>query len=82
MTLSVLDRARTSSGLRPSRAPVLPAPLQRLRMAVAVLFAMDGFVFGTWAARIPDVTAQVGASHSTLGIAVLCMSVGALACCS
>jgi MFS family permease len=49
-------------------------------MAVAVLFAMDGFVFGTWAARIPDVSAQVGASHSSLGVAVLCLSVGALAC--
>jgi MFS family permease len=49
-------------------------------VAVAVLFAMDGFVFGTWAARIPDVSAQVGASHSSLGIAVLCLSLGALAC--
>jgi MFS family permease len=54
--------------------------LQRLRVAVAVLFAMDGFVFGTWAARIPDVTTQVGASHTSLGIAVLCLSLGALAC--
>jgi MFS family permease len=49
-------------------------------VAVAVLFAMDGFVFGTWAARIPDVSAQVGASHSSLGVAVLCLSLGALLC--
>jgi MFS family permease len=49
-------------------------------MAVGILFAMDGFVFGTWAARIPDVSTQVGASPSSLGIAVLCLSVGALAC--
>ncbi|MGY1621077.1 MFS transporter [Geodermatophilus sp. SYSU D00965] len=69
----VLDRARTS-------APAVSAALQQLRVAVAVLFAMDGFVFGTWAARIPDVSARVGASHSALGIAVLCMSLGALAC--
>jgi MFS family permease len=61
-------------------APVLPTSLRQLRTAVAILFALDGFVFGTWAARIPDVTAQVGASHSALGVAVLCMSVGALAC--
>jgi MFS family permease len=82
VTLPVLDRVRTSSGRRESSAssPVLPAPLQRLRVAVAVLFAMDGFVFGTWAARIPDVSAQVGASHSALGVAVLFMSLGALAC--
>jgi MFS family permease len=82
MTLPVLDRVSTSSGRRSSSAssPVLPAPLQRLRVAVAILFAMDGFVFGTWAARIPDVSAQVGASHSALGVAVLFMSLGALAC--
>ena len=82
MTLPVLDRVRTSPGRRSSSAssPVLPTPLQRLRVAVAVLFAMDGFVFGTWAARIPDVSAQVGASHSALGVAVLFMSLGALAC--
>ena len=49
-------------------------------MAVGILFALDGFVFGTWAARIPDVSTQVGASPSSLGIAVLCLSVGALAC--
>jgi MFS family permease len=48
-------------------------------MAVAVLFAMAGFVFGSWAARVPDVSTQVGGSLSALGIAVLFMSVGALA---
>ncbi|RBY78953.1 MFS transporter [Geodermatophilus sp. TF02-6] len=72
MTLPVLDRARSSLDL--------PGPLRRLRVAVAVLFALDGFVFGTWAARIPDVSARVGASHGALGIAVLCLSLGALAC--
>jgi MFS family permease len=80
----VLSRARTSAPRRPSPAsasiPQVPLALQRLRVAVAVLFAMDGFVFGTWAARIPDVSAQVGASHSSLGIAVLCLSLGALIC--
>ena len=84
MSLPVLSRARTSAPrpLSPASAPIPPAPLplQRLRVAVAVLFAMDGFVFGTWAARIPDVSTRVGASHSSLGIAVLCLSLGALAC--
>jgi MFS family permease len=84
LTLPVLSRARTSATRRQSSASALtpPAPLalQRLRVAVAVLFALDGFVFGTWAARIPDVSAQVGASHSSLGIAVLCLSLGALVC--
>lgn len=58
-----------------------PAPsLARLRAAVAALFALDGFVFGTWAARVPDVAARVGADHGTLGLALLCLSLGALAC--
>lgn len=58
-----------------------PQPsLGRLRAAVAALFALDGFVFGTWAARVPDVSAQVGADHTALGAALLCLSLGALAC--
>ncbi|WP_433502255.1 MFS transporter [Pseudonocardia halophobica] len=46
---------------------------------MTALFAFDGAVFGSWAARIPDVTAQVGATHATLGVALLCVSLGALA---
>lgn len=52
---------------------------RRLLAAVSALFAFDGAVFGSWAARIPDVTAQVGISHAALGVALLCISVGALA---
>ena len=48
-------------------------------LAVMVLFAFDGFVFGTWAARVPDIATQVGASHAALGGALLCVSFGALA---
>src|SRR6185295_20244918 len=54
-------------------------PRERLLAAVAALFAFDGAVFGSWAARIPDVTAQVGTSHTGLGLALLCVSIGALA---
>jgi predicted MFS family arabinose efflux permease len=64
-----MDRARRGS--LPSRES-LPA-------AVAALFAFDGAVFGSWAARIPDVTAQVGTSHAGLRLALLCVSIGALA---
>jgi hypothetical protein len=46
---------------------------------VTTLFALDGAVFGSWAARIPDVAAQVGADAATLGLALLCVSLGALA---
>jgi len=65
----LLDRARRDS--LPSR--------ERLLAAVAALFAFDGAVFGSWAARIPDVTTQVGTSHTGLGVALLCVSIGALA---
>ena len=51
---------------------------RRLLAAVTALFVFDGAVFGSWAARIPDVTAQVGISHTALGLALLCVSVGAL----
>src|SRR3712207_5694189 len=69
MLQSVLTRARST-----------PPSLSRLRAAVAVLFALDGFVFGSWAARVPDVSAATGAGHSALGMALLCLSLGALAC--
>ena len=68
----LLDRPRRAHrGSVPSRT--------RLLTAVAALFAFDGAVFGSWAARIPDVTTQVGASHTALGLALLCVSIGALA---
>jgi len=51
----------------------------RARVAVTALFALNGFVFGSWAARVPDVSAAVEASASELGIALLCISLGALA---
>ncbi|PZA18963.1 MFS transporter, partial [Modestobacter versicolor] len=63
-----------------SRARATPPSLSRLRAAVAVLFALDGFVFGSWAARVPDVSAATGAGHTALGVALLCLSLGALAC--
>jgi MFS family permease len=60
------------------RIPVR-APRPNLHAAVAALFALDGVVFGSWAARVPDVSAHVGATASTLGVALLCVSLGALA---
>jgi hypothetical protein len=53
--------------------------LRAQRIATTALFALDGLVFGSWAARIPDLAAQVGAGHATLGLILLCVSVGALA---
>jgi MFS family permease len=79
---AVLFRARGSAAqrLRPATGPAAPVALDRLRAAVAVLFALDGFVFGSWAARVPDVTVTTGAGPTALGVALLCLSLGALAC--
>ena len=77
-----LLRARVPvAGLaRPVGTRVPPPSVARLRAAVTVLFLLDGAVFGSWAARVPDVAAHVGAGHSTLGVALLCLSLGALVC--
>jgi MFS family permease len=80
--LSLPSRARVPvPGLvRAVSGRVPPPSVARLRAAVTALFVLDGAVFGSWAARVPDVAARVGAGHSTLGIALLCLSLGALVC--
>ncbi|MCZ2804980.1 MFS transporter [Modestobacter sp. VKM Ac-2983] len=86
MVISVPTRppARSPGLLRSALAravpPSGPPSLRRLRVAVALLFGLDGFVFGSWAARVPDVSAATGAGHTALGVALLCLSLGALAC--
>jgi MFS family permease len=51
----------------------------RVRAAITAFFAMDGFVFASWAVRIPAVKAAVGASPAALGMALLGVSAGAIA---
>jgi MFS family permease len=76
-----LSPARTArAALRATRARLPDPSVEKLRVAVAALFVLDGVVFGSWAARVPGVAAQVGATHSALGVALLCLSIGALAC--
>jgi MFS family permease len=74
-----LRRARTPRAVLRDTRHRLPDPsVDRLRVAVAALFVLDGVVFGSWAARVPAVATQVGATHSALGVALLCLSAGAL----
>ncbi|MEU8709230.1 MFS transporter [Streptomyces sp. NPDC048565] len=56
-------------------APPSPA---RLRAALTVFFALDGFLFAGWVVRIPAIKHQTGASASTLGLALLGVSAGAV----
>ncbi|MEU3254257.1 MFS transporter [Streptomyces sp. NPDC006997] len=52
--------------------------LTRLRTVLTVFFALDGFVFAGWVVRIPAIKQQTGASATTLGLALLCVSAGAV----
>ncbi|MER6526917.1 MFS transporter [Streptomyces sp. NPDC001508] len=52
--------------------------LTRLRVAITAFFALDGFVFAGWVVRIPAVKQQTDASASTLGLALLGVSAGAV----
>ncbi|MFE7563126.1 MFS transporter [Kitasatospora sp. NPDC057500] len=49
------------------------------RLALTAFFAVDGLLFAAWVVRIPDIRSQVDASHSALGLALLCVSAGAVA---
>ncbi|MFD9214663.1 MFS transporter [Streptomyces sp. NPDC059544] len=61
---------KPSSSLTPS--------LTRLRIALTVFFALDGFLFAGWVVRIPAIKEQTGASASDLGLALLGVSAGAV----
>jgi len=50
-----------------------------VRAAATAFFAVDGFVFATWAVRIPAVKAATHASPAGLGLALLGLSGGAIA---
>src|SRR5882757_843816 len=55
-----------------------PGALRHLRFLVTTFFVLDGFVFASWVVRVPDIKAQVGASASSLGLALLGVSAGAV----
>ncbi|MER6843850.1 MFS transporter [Streptomyces platensis] len=61
------------------RAPAAAPPaMARLRWAITLFFALDGFVFAGWVVRIPAVKEQIHASAGALGLALLGVSVGSV----
>jgi len=52
------------------------------RLTVFVFFALNGFVVGTWAPRMPTVADQIGADPGVLGLALLGASLGMIAAAS
>jgi len=70
---------RTTDALWPKTVRPASSVLTRLRIALTVFFALDGFLFAGWVVRIPAVKEQVGASAGDLGLALLGVSAGAVA---
>jgi len=53
--------------------------IARVRGAATAFFAIDGFIFASWAVRIPAVKVAAHASSGALGLALLGLSGGAVA---
>jgi MFS family permease len=71
--------ARPGSASGPGRAERRHPSLHALRVALTVFFALDGYLFASWAVRVPAIKAQVGASPAALGLALLGLSAGSIA---
>ncbi|MFE5869897.1 MFS transporter [Streptomyces roseifaciens] len=76
--MPTLNKIRTALMGEQRPAPAAPA-LRRLRIAITLFFALDGFLFAGWVVRIPAIKEQTGASAGALGMALLGVSAGAVA---
>ena len=56
-----------------------PSGLRASRVALSAIFAAHGFMYASWAVRVPAVKQQTGASAAALGLALLGLSAGAVA---
>jgi len=56
-----------------------PAGLRGQRVALSAIFTVHGFLYASWAVRVPAVKEQTGASAAALGLALLGLSAGAVA---
>lgn len=69
----------TSPATTPDPRPATGTVWTPARFALTAFFALDGFLFAGWVVRIPAVKADVHASAGQLGLALLCVSAGAVA---
>jgi MFS family permease len=53
--------------------------LGRQRVALSAIFTVHGFLYASWAVRVPAIKTQTGASTAALGFALLGLSAGAVA---
>ncbi|MEU6980702.1 MULTISPECIES: MFS transporter [unclassified Streptomyces] len=75
--MPLLNKVRTAVSGGPG-GDTAPLPLSRLRSALTLFFALDGFLFAGWVVRIPAIKQQTGASAGDLGLALLGVSAGAV----
>jgi MFS family permease len=68
---------RLGSGTRPR--PDERGRLGAARAALCAVFAAHGFIYASWAVRVPAIKEQTGASAAALGLALLGLSAGAVA---
>ena len=52
--------------------------VERARVAVGAVFALNGFAFASWIARVPAARDQLELSSAQLGLLLLCMSAGSV----
>lgn len=61
-----------------AEASVDGAAVRRAAISTFVIFATNGFIFASWAARIPAVTQTLGLSTGEMGLVLLVGAVGSL----
>src|SRR5580658_4255760 len=60
----------------PRSALVDDGQFRRAKNAVYIVFFGNGFLFASWASRIPQVRAELGVTPGVLGLILLCLAVG------
>lgn len=57
---------------------MLQISLSPVRIAVSLLFLLNGFIIGSWATKIPEFATRLALSESSLGIMLLVFGLGSL----
>ncbi len=68
----------TDAAVQAPRPARLAPELAAWRNAVLVIFALSGFVFANWAARIPNVRDILGASTQQMGLLIVGGAIGSI----
>lgn len=69
-----------NDSMTPDSAALSPSPLfPPTRVAVSLLFLLNGFMMGNWAPKIPEFATRLQISESGIGLMLLVFGVGSLA---